>query len=283
MDKRILLLTDFSKNALNAIHYALELYSDRKCSFYFLNTYQLDGFSLHVSPYQSETGQRSYEIEKRKSEEQFEKLMQTLRLHSDNPKHTYVTIVTNDSLLEGVKDVIAKNDIDIIIMGNKGVTSSRTVVFGMNTINVMEEVMACPVLAIPEDVRFTPPKEIVFPTDYKESFKRRELKYLINIAQLHNSSIQVLHIKESKKLNKIQQGNKEFLEILFKEVAHSFHELEDIAVHTGINAFIDMRDSDMVAFINRNHSFFGRMFSKRLVKELGYHSKVPVLVLKDRN
>jgi len=37
----------------------------------------------------------------------------------------------------------------------------------------------------------------------------------------------------------------------------------------------------MVAFMNRKHSFFSSILSKPLVKELGYHSKVPVLVLKD--
>ncbi|TXD83636.1 hypothetical protein ESY86_08860 [Subsaximicrobium wynnwilliamsii] len=147
----------------------------------------------------------------------------------------------------------------------------------------MENILACPVLAIPEDISYTTPKKIVFPTNYKISFKRRELKYLIDIAQLHNSSIQILHIKESRKLNEAQQGNKAFLETLFKDVDHSFHEMEGMSVHTGINAFIDLRKCDMVAFVNPNHSFFRSLFSTLLVEELGYHSKVPVLVLKDRN
>lgn len=283
MDKRILLLTDFSENAFNAVRYALKLYSDRKCNLYFLHAYQLEGYSMHNPPYNPEAFLESHEIEKRKSEKEFEKLMKMIRLHPDNPKHTYNTIVTNDNLLKAVKDVIAQKDIDIIIMGNKGTTSSRTVVFGMKTINIMENILACPVLAIPEDVSYTTPKKIVFPTNYKISFKRRELKYLINIAQLHNSSIQILHIKESRKLNEAQQGNKAFLETLFKDVDHSFHEMEGMGVHTGINAFIDLRKCDMVAFVNPNHSFFRSMFSTLLVEELGYHSKVPVLVLKHRN
>lgn len=167
-------------------------------------------------------------------------------------------------------------------MGTKGMTSSRTVVFGRNTINIMENVTACPVLAIPEDVVFTPTKEIVFPTDYKKPFKQRELKYLINIAQLHDSSIRVLHVKESMKLNIIQQRNKDLLETIFKNVEHSFHELEDMAVHKGINAFIESRHSDIVAFVNHKRGFFGRIFSKSLIRELGKQSGVPVLVLKNR-
>ena len=37
--KKILLPTDFSSNAWNAITYALEFYKDEWCMFYLLNTY----------------------------------------------------------------------------------------------------------------------------------------------------------------------------------------------------------------------------------------------------
>ncbi|TXD83635.1 hypothetical protein ESY86_08865 [Subsaximicrobium wynnwilliamsii] len=89
MDKRILLLTDFSENAFNAVRYALKLYSDRKCNFDFLHAYQLEGYSMHNPPYNPEAFQESHEIEKRKSEKEFEKLMKMIRLHPDNPK-TYL-------------------------------------------------------------------------------------------------------------------------------------------------------------------------------------------------
>lgn len=281
MDKRILILTDFSKNALNAVRYALDLYSDRESIFYFLNTYHSDSYSIDSHAY-NHSGHRSYDIEEPKTKERFENLMQNLGAQTKNPKHTYYTIAVNNNLLDGVNDVIAKNDIDIIIMGAKGMTSSRTIVFGMNTIDIMENITACPVLAIPEDVRFTPPKEIVFPTDYKTSFKRRELKYLINIAQMHDADIQVIHVKESDKLNNTQQNNKELLATLFRDVGHSFHELKDMTVLEGINSFIDNHDSDMIAFINQKRNFFSRMISKPLVQKLGYQSAVPVLVLKHR-
>ena len=74
MDKRILLPTDFSKNARNAIRYALDLYSERECSFHFLNVYQVDGYDIDPSSFRPEQGQRSYEIEQRKSEERLEQL-----------------------------------------------------------------------------------------------------------------------------------------------------------------------------------------------------------------
>ncbi len=283
MDKRILLPTDFSENALNAARYALDLYKDQTCDIYFLNVYQVDGYHLDNDMMVPEPGEAAFESAKAKSETEFEILIEMLRIHPENPKHTYHTIPTFNSLLKAVEDTIAKQDIDIIIMGTKGDTGSQTVIFGTNTINLMEKVTECPVLAVPKDVRFSPPKEIVFPTDYKTSFKHKELGYLIDIAKMHGTAIRILHIKKEANLNEAQQVNKELLESIFEDTDHSFHTLDDLKVQAGINAFIESRGSDMIAFLNKKHSFFGSILSNPLVMELGYHSRIPVLALNDHS
>ncbi|WP_422079529.1 universal stress protein [Ulvibacterium sp.] len=280
MDKRILLPTDFSKNALNAIRYALSLYGNQRCDIYFLNAYQVHGYSID-SMMVPEPGEKFYEAAKKRSEEGFEKLKEILKLHGQNEKHTYHTISTYNSLLYAIKNTIAKKDIDIVVMGTKGATGSDTILFGTNTVDAMERITECPVMAIPEQVTFATPKEIVFPTDYITGFKRRELNHLKEISKLHGSFIRVLHIKENPELSRIQESNKILLEAILEDVNHSFHMLNDIKVHTGIAAFIESRGSDMIAFVNRKHRFFGSMLSKPLVKQLGYHSRIPILALND--
>ena len=37
----------------------------------------------------------------------------------------------------------------------------------------------------------------------------------------------------------------------------------------------------MVAFINKKHTFFGSILRQPLVKEMGFNSKVPILVMHD--
>jgi len=46
MKRKILLPTDFSKNAWNAMTYAIELYKDEVCEFYILNTFNATGYAL---------------------------------------------------------------------------------------------------------------------------------------------------------------------------------------------------------------------------------------------
>lgn len=282
MKKRILLPTDFSKNALNAIRYAMELYQEVPCDMYFLNAFQVSGYSIDsVTPPDAED--RAYITAKEDSETGLVKLLDTLDLHFDNPNHHYHTIATHNSLLFGIKNTIARYDIDLVIMGTKGVTGAESIIFGTNTVNVMEGVTECPVLAIPQDYRYSPPKEIVFPTDYKVAYKRRELNYLLDIASLHKASIHVLHIKKEIQLSRQQESNMELLKAILKGTEHSFHTLENMNVHKGIGAFVEGRESEMIAFINRKHTFLGKILSRPLVQELGYHYSIPVLALNDHD
>lgn len=278
MDKRILIPTDFSKNALNAARYALSLYEGKDCEIFLLNIFRLNSYKTDslIIP---EPGSAAFESSKAASEEGFAKLLDILRLHHTNPRHRYHTISTFNFLSEALKETIASKDIDLVVMGTQGATGSKGVIFGSNTVMAMEKIRECPILAVPEGVRFTPPKEIVFPTDYKDPFKKRELNYLIEIAKMHDTAIRILHIKKEAKLSKEQENQKELLADLLRGVNHSFHNLSDIEIAKGISTFVKSRESDMIAFINRKHFFFNSVFSKPLVKEIGYHATTPILAL----
>lgn len=278
MEKRILVPTDFSKNALNAARYAQDLYSKLHCEFYFLHVFRLDYYSTRNLTF-PEPGSAVYEKGKAESEEKFLRLLDRLKLFQDNSKHTYHTISTFNLLSEAIKQTIAKKDIDLVVMGTQGATAARGVIFGSNTVNAMEEIRECPVIAVPEDVRFSVPKEIVFPTNYKSAFKRKELSYLTEIANMHHAAVRVLYISKKHELSDAQENNKQLLDEILGNVDHSFHILTDNEIAKGINSFVESRGSDIIAFINRKHFFFGSVFSKPLVKEIGYDATTPILAL----
>lgn len=278
MDKRILVPTDFSKNALNAVRYALNLYKEIKCEFYFLNVFRLDSYSTD-NLFIPEPGSAEYEAAKTRSEEEFNKLLDILKLHHNNVKHSYHTISTFNFLEEALKQIIAEKDIDLVVMGTQGATGAKGLIFGSNTVNTMEKIRECPVLAVPENVRFSSPKEIVFPTDYKSAFKRKELSYLIEISKMHDTAIRVLYVAKNVELNDEQLNNQKLLGDILGTLNHSFHTLSLKDVSDGLTSFVESRDSDMIAFINRKHFFFSSIFSKPLVKEIGYNAIVPILAL----
>lgn len=282
MKKRVLLPTDYSQNALNAIRYARKLYHDIACDFYLLNAYSASGYDLQ-SMMVPEPGEHFYETAKKQSEEQMERLLLTLNIEPENPKHRFHPVCVFNHLVEAVKNIIARKDIDVIIMGTKGVTSSKSRVFGTRTVKVMEQIRNCPVIVVPEHNTFEPPKEIVFPTDYRTNYKKRELNHLIEIAKAHGTKINVLHIDKDKdgKLNEKELTNKQLLQDILDGTDYEMHFLSAVKIGKGVKLFVESRNCDMIAFFNRKHLFFGSILFNPLVKEIGYDPKVPILELND--
>ncbi|WP_100609876.1 universal stress protein [Confluentibacter lentus] len=281
MTRKILLPTDFSSNALRAINYALELYKDEPCLFYLLNVFTVSS-NVMDSLINMEPGSELYETAKSNSEIGLSNVLNSVAFgENGNPKHSFQTISTFNSPLEAIKHAVEKNDIELIVMGTKGETKSRTSVFGSVAVNVMEKVRNCPVIVVPELAKLQLPKEIVFPTSYKTHFKKRELNYLIDIAQKCKASIKVLHVANEEILNEEQFNGKKLLAEYFEGVNHSFHFLSHNSVPEAINCFVESRESEMVAFINKKHAFFGSIFTQPLVKEISFDSKVPILVMHD--
>ena len=104
---------------------------------------------------------------------------------------------------------------------------------------------------------------------------------MIDIAKTNKASICVLHIYEDEKLDEKQIENKKLLEAILEGVEYKFHFLSSMQILSAINCFVESRESDMIAFINKKHAFFGSILTKPLVKGIGFYSKVPILVMHD--
>jgi len=281
MKHKILLPTNFSSNASQAINYALELYKDEHCIFYLLNVFYINSKNID-SIVNMVPGSEMYETAKAESESGLAKVLNIFAFRENgNPKHSFQTITTFNNPLEAIKVAVEEKDIELIVMGTRGATNSRSKVFGSTAVGVMEKVRNCPVIVVPELAKIHLPKEIVFPTSYKTHFKKRELTYLIDIAERCNASIKVLHIANEDELDEEQLNGKKLLTEYFEDVSHSFHSLSHMSVPTAINCFVESRESDMVAFINRKHALFNSILTRPLVKEISFDSKVPILVMHD--
>jgi nucleotide-binding universal stress UspA family protein len=283
MKKKILIPTDFSKNAWNAVTYASDLFKDQECTFYILNAFTTSGYSLGdmMVP---EPGSASYDNAQISSENSLEKVMDMLKFREQNDKHTYTTIAQFNSPLEAMKSIIEKRDIDLVVMGTKGASNDSGASFGSNTITAMEKIRSCPIMGIPLTARVAHLKEIVFPTSYKTHFKRRELQYLVDLAQLQDANICIVHVDEHDdhdNLSKDQKENKQLLEECLEGANYTFHNIGGSDTTESVQRFVESRDSDMIAFINKKHAFFGSIFSTPMVKELGMFSDVPLLALHD--
>ncbi|MBS3992396.1 MAG: universal stress protein [Bacteroidetes bacterium] len=276
--KNILLPTDFSENSWNSIKYALKLFREEPCNFYILNSYRLPVYTNNefiVVNTNESLEQNLSDACNEKMDALFEKIEKKYK----NPKHSFRRIVEYNFFIDAVKEVVKKNDIDLIIMGTKGATGAKEIFIGTNTGDVINNVKK-PILVIPENVAFNEPKEIAFPSDFKVLYKKNVLKTLLNIAKLHKSVLRIVHIKMDKnEISNEQLANKKYVEEFFNTIETSFHTLHNLMLEDALNCFTQSRDIDMIAMVPKNLSFFQKLFFKPKVEEISYHTRIPLLVL----
>ncbi len=274
----ILVPTDFSKNAWNALKYGLDLYKSINCTFYLLHVNTIPTYSGAGSSVKG-SSKMAQESVLRESKESLDQLLLRIENIPTNAKHSFVTIALYDFFVDSINREVETKKIDLIIMGTKGASGLKKVTMGSNTGDVITKVK-CPLLAVPENAVFKKPKEISFPTDYYLRYDLKVLNTLIEMTRMHKSVLRVLHIsKKGEELNEEQLKNKEFLNDYLQDIEHSFHSLTGTDLETAVQCFTESRDIDMIAMVAKNLNFFQRILFRPKVEQISYHTDIPFLVL----
>jgi len=275
--KKILLPTDFSDNSWNAIKYALQLFKNQDCEFYLLNTYTPVIYHVEyvlVSPAQFGLGDAIRE----NSLNGLETLEKRIEKEFSNPKHSFESIASFNNLISEVKDLSESKKIDYVVMGTKGATGAKEVLFGSNTVHVFKSVK-CPVLAIPDNFHFESPLEILFPSDYEVTFKDKHVQPLLEIADEYHARINILHVRENRGLTAYQEQNKKLLDTYFEHTAHLYHDVKNMRIPEAITDFQLTSRINLLVMVNNKHSFFENLFFGSSLNQIGFHLHVPLLVI----
>lgn len=275
--KKILAPTDFSENATNAIRYARKLFAKEKCVIYLLNTFTPAAYNIGTMV-DSYSALRLQEIVKEDSEKKLEKLESSLKEEFDNPNHRFVRIASFNLLILEIMDIVKKEDIDLIVMGTKGATGTKEVFIGTHTTYTIKKVK-CPVIAVPSGFTFDPPKEILFPTDYRLSKTNKHLWLVKELCDHHNSRLNILNAYHGEPLSGEQMEIKEFLDTYFKGNSHLFHISENDDIIEAIENFQVKHKINFLIMIHNKHSFFENMLFRPVINQIAYHTNIPFLVI----
>ncbi|MCF4102715.1 universal stress protein [Gillisia sp. M10.2A] len=271
--KTVLLPTDFSQNAWNALLYAVNLYKKEDCRFIVLNAYtQISRFSVDKN-FNDPTKL------KLKSEHDLEKLIEVITSSYAFPGHRFIPVSNENTLLEALQLQLQGNEIETIIIGAKGTTGAKEVLYGSNALKIVDTVQHAPILIVPSDIAFTGIKEIVLANDYNSAHTKKNFEFLINLSLKYNAPVRIIHIDKSLSLSIEHKKNKHQIANLLAFIPHSFHSLKIPDVALGIYCFTASRESDLIAFVNKKHSVLEKMLNKPLQENLGIYSEVPVLIL----
>jgi nucleotide-binding universal stress UspA family protein len=279
--KNILLPTDFSTNAWNAIFTGLKMFEAVDCNFILLNTYEPKLANLMGNKSKERLGV-IYDSLSENSKLQLDKTMQYLFENHSRNNHKFESVSISSDIEHAINQMVVDRDIDLIVMGTKGATGAKEIFMGSNTVKVIKKVRMCPIIAVPHNYDFKALKSVVFPTDFTHPYGKSELKPLIDLVSLWKAEIFILQIAQEYELHDDQKKNLEQLTKRLQDVKHSFNKVEmwnNVAEAT--NKFAGENDMDLIALIHYPHTFMEKLTREPVIRKIGFHAKVPLMVLPD--
>lgn len=278
--RTVLVPTDFSENAFNALKYACQVFKYENCRIYIVHAYTSEVYGATILEKDSfEELKKSTLID---SERKLKEVLSEIKEYSPNPRHSYHIVSGIGTLADVTNFWVDKENIDIVVMGTRGKTNDRTLTFGSNTLMIMKH-EHCPVLAIPESYQYHAPREVLFPTDFGVTFKRRELKLLGNMMSSFRSTLTFLYIDPIKKMTYVQEDNKLFLRGSLTRSKLLFETIPETDKTTAITKYIERKNYDMLVMVNTRHAYLNEILpqTQTTLRKIGLQVKIPLLVLQN--
>lgn len=277
--RKVLVPTDFSENAFNALKYASQIFKYEKSEFLIVHTYA-DEVYRKVPEAKRDLLEELKDETLRRSETELKSILARIKEYAPNPQHKFRAISVFGALIDEANDLVNEENMDIVVMGTRGATNDKKIAFGSNTLQLMKYVH-CPVLAIPEGYEYHPPKEILFPTNYMVPYKRRELKLLCDMTDSFRSTIHILYIDPVRNLSLRQADNREFLKNCLKKPKLTFETTLEKDKTTAITKYMAHHAINMLVLVNSRHSYMEDMLYQSTIDKIGLHIKIPFLVLQN--
>jgi len=268
----ILVPTDFSENAYNALHYATELFKKETCTFHILNVFPTG--TSHVES-------KLYQIAKEASEKELAMVVDRVTGERQNPKYSFTTICKADSLANAIGKSVLDLSVRFIFMGTQGASGLKSIFMGSNTVDIIRKIDFCPIVAVPTNYSFTLPKEILFATGFEHVYDKYELRPMLQLAKLWDSKIRVLHIEDKEQERSQKEAAKKTIAKRLGQIPFEILEIakkDKIASQIGTQVEAN-KAIGMIALIDYWHSFMEKLTHEAVVKNVAFQTKVPLLVL----
>ena len=274
--KTILATTDFSKASVNAVRYAAQLSIESGGKLLLLHSTFIpvvsDSFfdmriTLDVLEKDDETSLKNL-CEKLQNE-----FGSDLKLDKKN------VVGYTDQI---IKDLINSGGISMIVMGIQHTDKLSQAIFGTSSTKLAGTV-SCPILIIPETMKYKPWKKIAFAFNQVSAPMNRGVKVLKELATLFNSKIQFINIME----NEYIQKDDSILEPLYKtfkdlDLKTYFEPSKPNMTSEILMDWVRRHKAGVIVLVARHHSILWKLFNERMTKKIAFHSKVPILVLSEK-
>lgn len=277
--KKILIPTDFSKEAQNAAEVASKFARKFKAELVFLHSIEVtsaESINASGAPSNFDSYADSMLVHEsiQRANEEMDKLVKNSIFEGLVISH----IIKIGSPFSHIYEAVEEG-VDFIIMGTKGASGLSEVLIGSNTEKVVRRAK-CPVLSVKAKVDEDTFKKIVYATNMDER-EARVIKCLREIQKVFSSKVYFVWINTPNnfmpdtitrpKLRAfVQSQNLDDVDI---------HVYNDVIEEDGIRHFADEVEAGMIAMGTSSHTGLSRIIRGSIAEDMVNHAKRPVLTV----
>lgn len=272
--KKILVPTDFSTQAENALKVAAQLAKKHNCELYLLHILEVPIQTVDALSTYNDLPEAMFFM--KLAHKRFEEL-KTKDYLKDLVIHEHVEF---HEIFKGVFHVCKKKNIDLVVMGSNGASGLKEMLIGSNTEKVVRT-SETPVLVIKNEHKTFKTKQFVFASDFNEE-SIAPFKKAIAFANIFESKIHLLmvntpnhFITSSDAQNRIQSFIKDI-----KIPNYTVNIYNDVTIETGIINFSQSIDADVIGMSTHGRQGLSHFFNGSISEDLVNHAKRPVITFK---
>ncbi len=268
--RKILVPTDFSACANNALDYAIFMASKLQAEIVLLSAF-------HIPTSGSATIVVNIQEDMRKETD--EELNQLIEKKSNEHPAIKISGISDYNIpSNSIIRQVTNNDYDFIVLGTTGASGIKEMFLGSTTSNIIDKVKI-PILAVPEDSDFTLIDTVLMACNL-EGIKSVDS---MNFLKLFATNLGL----EVKFFNVYRDGDtdfdarlakkKESLKIIFDSFKYEIDTIKSNDIEDAVlNA---VKQNQLLSVVTRERRFFDKMFNPSMSKKLAKHSKSPILIL----
>ena len=277
--KQILVPTDFSKAAENAIDFAVQSAKILPAEITILHS-----FEVNDSAYADYVGVNR-EFNRSMISDANEKLDAVKKRIENTDGIVVNTFVSTHTLIDTITNFGKENKVDLVVMGTLGASGLKEKLWGSRTSAIIGKTTV-PVMVIPNEYKWNKPEKMLLATNHFEE-KPNILNFVFELAGLYMSSVQVaVFTDEDDDKTQVFMDNQKkiadyetFLKKNYKEDTLSSAHLSGEKFDETLQSFIKENAVDILVMVTYQNSFWSRLFNPSKTKRMSYHTTIPLLAI----
>jgi nucleotide-binding universal stress UspA family protein len=273
--KTIILPTDFSENAANALHYAAALAAHNKSKL----------LLVHAIPVETITSIEGNEValppDPRLEVYYLNKLVEDGKQIRKDTGYEFEmeAICVHGSLPDNLNRLVRSKQADLVVMGTKGAHKLIETLLGTNTLHFIRQAV-CPVLVIPDKAPFREIKRIAYAADFEMEDESVYLRQLLRFADSFCPQLYIINIQSDEQLTVVPDLKVlRNIETQFPENPFCIAQIREDDVVTALEDFVSENKIDILAIGIQKRCLLEKLFHRSISRQLAFHFPGPLLAL----